>query len=112
MNVSKSRVYFLHSNKRLKETIIKILGFKEGSFPIQYLGVSLFTRHMDYKFWEGIIGKIRSKASSWKNHWLSQAGRIIMIKSVLSTIPIYHMSVYNISKRISSVIDGLFKKNL
>ncbi|XP_057856252.2 uncharacterized mitochondrial protein AtMg00310-like [Cryptomeria japonica] len=62
--------------------------------------------------WEDVINKCQVKASSWKNKWLTQAGRIQMIKSVLSAIPIYQMACFRLSFKVAKELDSLFKKFL
>lgn len=49
-----------------------------------------------------------SKLESWKNRWPSQVGRLTMIKSVLSAIPIYSMSCFKMPT--GKKLDNILKK--
>ncbi|GJX62302.1 hypothetical protein Tco_0295202 [Tanacetum coccineum] len=44
--------------------------------------------------WDDIISKVSSRLSKWKLKTLSIGGRLTLLKSVLSSIPLYHMSIY------------------
>jgi hypothetical protein len=42
--------------------------------------------------WEPLMDKIRRKLRSWGNKYLSLGGRIVLINSVLNSIPIFYLS--------------------
>jgi hypothetical protein len=49
---------------------------------------------------QNIIEKVKSKVEDWRAKSLSQAGRLILIKSVVATILSYAMSTFLIPKSI------------
>ncbi|XP_057854930.2 uncharacterized protein LOC131064707 [Cryptomeria japonica] len=76
MNKEKSMIYFFNTNVRMQSKIKEIMGYPQGNFPLKYLGVQLDPGRQQNKMWEDVINKCQVKASSWKNKWLTQAGRI------------------------------------
>ncbi|GKA69850.1 hypothetical protein Tco_0775914 [Tanacetum coccineum] len=44
--------------------------------------------------WEEVIDKVRSRLSRWKMKTLSIGGRLTLLKSVLGSMPIFHMSIF------------------
>ncbi|KAF9609915.1 hypothetical protein IFM89_019008 [Coptis chinensis] len=42
----------------------------------------------------GLLDKIKSRITAWRGRHLSLQGRCVLIKSVLSSIPVYNMSIY------------------
>jgi hypothetical protein len=88
-----------------------ISGFCEvGSLPIPYLGVPLGSRFKDKACWNGVVEKHIRTLASWKRLYLSKGGRIALIKSTLSNLPTYLLSILPIpvavAKRIESIQCG------
>eukprot|EP00253_Pinus_taeda_P018186 PITA_18186 len=54
-----------------------------------YLGLPLAKEHIKAKVWTKHIEKMRGLLQSWGASWLNLAGRTILIKAVLSGLPIY-----------------------
>lgn len=52
--------------------------------------------------------KIQKKVLSWKSHFLSQRGKIILIKHVIYSIPIHLLVVLCLSKKVVNQIHKLF----
>ncbi|GKV21933.1 hypothetical protein SLEP1_g31856 [Rubroshorea leprosula] len=83
------------------------LGCKEGEFPFKYLGIPIGGSHRRLKMWQPLLDSVRKKLSSWKGRYLSQGGRITLINSVLSSLPVFLMSVYLIPKGTLNLIDQI-----
>jgi len=64
------------------------------SFLFKYLGVRIGENHRKLEFWRLVIHKIQSRLFIWKGKLLSMAGRICLIKSVITTLPLFYMSVF------------------
>ncbi|KAJ4791099.1 RNA-directed DNA polymerase (reverse transcriptase)-related family protein [Rhynchospora pubera] len=59
-----------------------------------------------------LVEKINAKLAGWKSSMLSHAGRLVLIKSVLASLPVYYMSTEQIPKRwlkeMTSIIARFF----
>jgi hypothetical protein len=53
---------------------------------------------------------VSGKIEGWRAKTLSQAGRIVLIKSVASSIPSYAMSSFLMPISFNSSLDKIFKK--
>lgn len=66
-------------------------GYKVGKLLAKYLSLPLCTRILKQHLWEPVVERIERKLSSWKGRYLSLERRSILIKSVLSSIPMYFL---------------------
>ena len=90
INNRKSVVYGWNVDQSVVAKISRILGF--GGFAIwdkvKYLRLPLTLGKNNPSLWLEIIGKIKAKIASWGGHWLTKAGKLILIKSILSSLHI------------------------
>ena len=75
--------------------LANILGYKVGSLPMSYLGMPLGASHNSPSIWNSILEKIERKLAGWKKLYLSKGGRLILLKSTLSSLPTYFLSIYH-----------------
>ncbi|KAJ4730974.1 RNA-directed DNA polymerase (reverse transcriptase)-related family protein [Rhynchospora pubera] len=78
----------------------------------RYLGIIIGERGDIKRNGRLLLEKIRTKLSGWKSHMLSHAGRMILIKAVLMSIPVYAMSLEMLPKGILNDINRLMAKFL
>jgi len=64
------------------------------SFPFTYLGVPIGANPRRSQTWDPIISKCERKLAKWKQKHLSFGGRVTLIKSVITSIPIYFLSFF------------------
>ena len=76
---------------------------------VKYLGLPLTLGQNNPSLWLGIISKIKAKIVSWGGHWLTKVGKVILIKSVLSSLPIYQYSLLLAPKGITDQISKLIR---
>jgi len=79
---------------------------RNDSFPVRYLGLSLGVNPSRLFTWKPVLSTIRAKLSTWKGK-MSMVGMICLIKSVLSSLPLYYMSIYHMPKGIINVISSI-----
>jgi len=62
--------------------------------PFKYLGMTIGGNLMRAEFWNPVVSKIRYRLSRWKDRLLSVAGRICLIKSVITSLPLFYLSFF------------------
>ncbi|KAL1208232.1 putative mitochondrial protein [Cardamine amara subsp. amara] len=109
INTCKSSISFsAKTPQEMREQAKQILDIpKEGGIG-KYLGLPEHFGRKKKDLFIAIVDRIRQKAISWSTRFLSGAGKITMIKAVLSAIPTYAMQCFklpvSLCKRIQSVL--------
>ena len=106
INWNKSLIYFFNVSEARKNKFKRIIGYETGSFPCSYLGLPLVLSPPD-SFWNSLIDKIHSKLAGWKGSLLSQASKIVVLKSVLQTVPLYALSIFKVPKKFALAIEKI-----
>ena len=75
-----------------------------------YLGLPVGGDSRRLAFWEPIMSRIAARLSGWKSRFLSFGGRLILIKYVMSSLPVYAISFFKAPTCIISSIESLFNK--
>lgn len=76
-------------------------------FPGKYLGLPLHTTKLRRIDVQPLIDKIGARLPGWKGRLMSTAGRETLVKTVLSSQPIYHMTIFEENKWLIKKIDSL-----
>ncbi|KAK1441004.1 hypothetical protein QVD17_06840 [Tagetes erecta] len=92
-SIAKSTVYFCNVGTAVKREILNITPFEEGKLPVRYLGVPLVSSRLLQSDCVVLTEKMDSRIEDWKNKSLSYAGRLQLIRSVLSSLFVYWASV-------------------
>lgn len=78
-----------------------VLGCRAANLPLKYLGVPLGARYMGRCSWDPVIKIVERRHASWKRNFLSKGGRLTLVKSALSSIPIYQLSILKIPVNVA-----------
>ncbi|GAU17907.1 hypothetical protein TSUD_330330, partial [Trifolium subterraneum] len=84
-----------------------VLGCKVGQVPFMYLGLPIGGDPRRLSFWEPVVSSIRTRLSRWKNRLLSFGGRLILLKSVLTSLLVYALSFFKAPPGIISSLESL-----
>lgn len=82
----------------------------KGGLPFRYLGCLLFKGRPTKRYFQHLLDKIQVSLSGWRGKFMSQGGRLILIRHVLSSIPVYTLATMTPPKLILQQIDRLFSR--
>jgi hypothetical protein len=105
INFHKSELFCFGEAKNKIEEYIWLFGCKEGEFPFRYLGIPMSPRKLSNGDWRMVEERFQKKLSSWKGKMLSSGGRLVLVNSVLSSLPMYMMSFFGIPKGVLEKLD-------
>lgn len=111
-NADKSSIYFGGVCKDDQNAILQALGFTKGELPFRYLGIPLSTKRTNVLQYKPLLDKILNKITSWTFSFLSYAGRLQFIKSVLFSIQIFWSQVFVLPKKVVQLIESLCRRFL
>ena len=66
-----------------------------------YLGMPLGSSYKSPSIWNPILERMEKKLSGWKRLYLSKGGRLTLLKSTLSSLPTYYLSLFTIPKAVA-----------
>jgi hypothetical protein len=76
-----------------------------SSFEVSWLPLRA---HFKAKaIWDGIVEKIKRRLASWKRTYFSKGRRVTLIKSTLSILPAYFLSLFPIPTAVANCIEKL-----
>ena len=75
-------------------------GCRVGSLPSTYLGLPLSALFKTVSVWDGVEERFRKRLAMWKRQYLSKGGRATLIRSTLSNLPIYFMSLLKLPSSV------------
>ena len=79
-----------------------------GLGPCQWrIGMPLGAPHKSPSIWNPILEKFEWKSAGWKKLYLSKGGRLTLLKSTLSSLPTYFLSLFTIPTHVANKIEKL-----
>nr|GEU72927.1 RNA-directed DNA polymerase, eukaryota, reverse transcriptase zinc-binding domain protein [Tanacetum cinerariifolium] len=94
INTSKSKIMGIHVADYKVNGAAAKFGCLMLNTPFSYLGMKVGGSMSRTHAWEEVIDKVSSRLSRWKMKTLSLGGRLTLLKSVLGSMPIFHMSIF------------------
>jgi hypothetical protein len=108
INLAKSVLVYVGDVDNMDE-LAGIMGCGVSSLPLKYLGLPLGTPFKAKSIWDDVVGKIERRLASWQQMYLSKGGRVTLIKSTLSNLPTYFLSLFPIPSNVASRIEKLHR---
>lgn len=105
---AKSFIWYSKTVPEMVQQVISgILGVPSDATSDMYLGAPIQTNKAAFDF---LIERVSGKLQVWKARLLSQAGRLMLIKSVLLSMPVYYMSTTMLPTSIINAINSLIRR--
>ncbi|RAL52378.1 hypothetical protein DM860_007235 [Cuscuta australis] len=105
VNFSKSCFFAgKHSSPSTIARMTKALNMKHEKLPFSYLGVTICKGKLKKGHCQGLIKHFDVYLSSWYSKMLTPMGRLLLIKHVLSSIPLHYMAVQSLPISIINLL--------
>jgi len=97
------------SDSWLAEAVV-VMNCRRGTMSFVYLGLPIGGDPRKLNFWKLVVDRIVSRLSQWNNKFISFGDHLVLLKSVLSSLPVYFLSFFKSPAGIISSIEYIFKK--
>jgi len=111
-NLNKSEVFLSGGSSGLRNDILNMLGFQVGSLPFRYLGVPVISARLGKADCITLVNAITARIQSWTHRFLSFAGRVQLVKSVLYSVQVFWASVFFLPCAVLDRIEKILRQFL
>jgi hypothetical protein len=114
LNKAKCQIYVWNVSANIRAGIAQIMGFGISSYrkTFKYLGLPLCLKSLPGEYWHLFLQNVRENMESWGSRCLNPVGRMILIKLVLSTLPLFQFSSLLALKGVLKDMAHLIRKFL
>eukprot|EP00253_Pinus_taeda_P004529 PITA_04529 len=97
VNQAKSCIYGWNTANHTIHSIASIFGVpsKLTWTHFSYLGMPVSQGPLKADTWNEILDKTERKVQQWSTMWLNPAGRLVLLKSGITSLPLYRFSLYH-----------------
>lgn len=96
----KSKLYGVNIDQYFLQAASQFLCCKPDIIAFKFHGVIVGGNPRREKLWNPITDNMRDKLSPWIGRLLSIGGRVSLINSVLTNLPVYHMSFFKMPNKV------------
>ena len=94
INFHKSELFCFERANEEHEAYKQLFECELGALLFTYLGIPLHHRKLTNREWKCIEDRFEKKLSCWKGKLMSCGGRLILINSVLTSMPMFLLSFF------------------
>jgi len=106
INFHKSTFVPMHVDDTTSAELAEILGCSVSSFPQTYLGLPLSPHKLKFADYQPLLFSFDRYLAGWKARLPSTGGRIVLVNSVLGSLPIFYMSSILLPKKVVEALDA------
>src|ERR1044072_7576368 len=112
VNFSKTKLAGKCVEGNLINSLASLLHCSLMEIPFTYLGLPVGGNPRRLLFWKPVIDRLSSKLTKWKQKALTFGGRLCLINSVLSSIPLYFLSFFKMPAGVIAKCNTIMRKFL
>jgi hypothetical protein len=110
LNLQKTSVFFSRNfYLERRQEILRLSGLTETHRIDAYLGLPTFVGRSRTQAFQHIKAKVLQRLNNWKVHFLSQAGKEVLLKAVVQAIPTYCMGVFQLPISLCKEVNAMMQ---
>nr|GEW19666.1 RNA-directed DNA polymerase, eukaryota [Tanacetum cinerariifolium] len=107
INLRKSKIMGVNVDYSCVNQAAVTLGCQILDTPVMYLGTKVGGNMSRVQAWQEVVEKVKAPLSKWKMNTLFIGGRLTLLKSVLGSFPIFHMSIFRVPSKILQLLESI-----
>lgn len=105
VNFDKSEIFCFGKTREEEQQQKQNFGCEVGSLPFRYLGVPIHYRKLKNSDWYSVESRCDGKLGCWKGKLLSYGDRLVLVNSVLTSLPMFMLSFLELAKGVRKRLD-------
>jgi hypothetical protein len=105
INFHKSELFCFGQASEVEDQYRALFGCESGSFPFKYLGIHIHFRKLKNGEWKLVEDRFERKLANWLGKMLSYGDMLVLINSVLTSLPMFMLSFFEIPKGVRKRLD-------
>ncbi|GJZ25140.1 RNA-directed DNA polymerase, eukaryota, reverse transcriptase zinc-binding domain protein [Tanacetum coccineum] len=107
INLNKSKLMGISVANVIVDQAAAKIGCAMLEAPLSYLGSKVGGLMSRVQSWNEIVNILIARLSNWKMKTLSIGGILTLLNSVLGSMPIYHMSLFNVPVKVLRIMESI-----
>jgi hypothetical protein len=112
INFIKSKLYGVNIAPSFLAAGSAFLSCQSESIPFKFLGIQVGANPRRRATWKPVVENMEKRMSTWSSRHLSYGGRVTLINSVLSSLPLYFFSFFKAPRCIINQLVKIQRKFL
>ena len=112
VNYTKSGLIVLGREEGWATMAANMLGCNLVQLPTTYLGVPLGANMRKYSSWQPVLLKVQQRLATWKANCLSRPGKLVLIKAVINSLPLYYLSLFKMPRKVADMLNKVQRRFL
>jgi hypothetical protein len=110
LNKEKTALFFSRNTKQeIRDQIPQVAGIPSSQRIEKYLRLPALVGKSRTREFIGINDRVRRRITDWKSKLLTQAGKEVLLKSIIQAIPTYSMSIFLLLKELCKEINQMMQ---
>lgn len=110
INFHKSEIFCYGEAKEFEDQYREVFGCNSCEYPFRYLGIPMHHRKLFNADWGIVEERFEKRLNRWKAKHHSYGGHLTLINSVLSSFPMFMMSLFEIPREVLTRLDAIGSK--
>ncbi|KAI3727188.1 hypothetical protein L1987_66999 [Smallanthus sonchifolius] len=107
INLSKCSLLGINVSENSVAEMAEIARCQVGQLPFSYLGLKVGANMNHSKNWRPIIEAFKARLSIWKAKNLSIGGRVVLLRFVLDSLPVYYFSLFKAPDKVINKLEKI-----